>query len=120
MTTETTSPAPTALTIDGFEPDAEERWVIHSALLAQVDDMHAGGVYSWTKAQVAAAWRILAALTGTELGETPEGYGESVSSKVIVISLLVPLYDLDHPELKDAEWTEGERLISLLTPEFGR
>jgi hypothetical protein len=117
VTTET----PTAtLTIDGFEPDAEERWVIHSALLAQIDDMHAGGVYSWTKAQVAAAWRILAALTGTELGETPEGYGESVGSKVIVSSLLVPLYDLDHPELQDAEWAEGERLISLLTPEFGR
>ena len=117
MTTET---PPTSLTIDGFEPDAEERWAIYSVLLAQLEDIHSGGVYSWTEAHHAAAWRVLAALTGTELGDTPEGYGESVGSKVIVISLLVPLFDLDHPELQEAEWAEGERLISLLTPEFGR
>lgn len=107
-------------TIDGFAPDHIERWVIHSALLAQVDDMHAGGVFSWTEDDIAAAWRVLAALTGSDLGETPANYGQSVSSKVIIVSILVPLFDLDHPDLQDEEWAEAERLVSLLTSEFGR
>lgn len=106
--------------IDGFEPSAPERWVIHSALLAQVDDMHAGGVYSWGEEQLEAAERVVSALTDTPLGEAPKSYGKSVGSKVIVSSILVVLYDLDHPDLKSEEWDEAERLISLMTPEFGR
>jgi len=108
------------LSIDGFEPNTLERWVIHSALLAQVDDMHAGGVYSWGEEHLEAAQRVVSVLTDTPLGEAPESYGKSVGSKVIVASILVVLYDLDHPDLASEEWAEAERLISLMAPEFGR
>lgn len=111
---------PSAFTIDGFTPDRAERWVIYSALLAQVEDRHVGGVYSWGEGDLAAAWRVIAELTGSDLGESPEGYGESASSKVVVTSILVPLFDLDHPPLKDEEWEKAESLISLLAQEFGR
>lgn len=117
----TTASAPTsALALEGYEPGPTARWAIHSALLAQVDDMHAGGVYSWGQAEIEAAEEALSALTGCEPGDAPEGYGEGLRSQVIVKSLLVPLFDLDHPELSEDEWAEAEALIELGTAEFGR
>lgn len=108
------------LSIDGYEPDRTERWAIHSALLAQVDDMHAGGVYSWTASDHEAAERVVSELTGCARGDVPESYGRSLSSKVIVKSLLVVLFDLDHPDLTEEEWAEAERIIELQLEEFGR
>lgn len=108
------------LEVDGVTLDRALRWVIHSALLAQVDDMHAGGVYAWTDVDVKAAERALAVVTGTLPGVAPEGYGSSLTSRVITLVLLVPLYDLDHPDLEPEEWAEAERLIGLLEVEFGR
>lgn len=108
------------LSIDGFEPDATDRWVIHSALLAQVDDMHAGGVYSWEQEHIEAAEEIVSGLTGCTRGDSPDNYGKSISSKVVVLSLLVVLFDLDHPDLTEEEWAEAERIIELRTEEFGR
>lgn len=108
------------LTVDGFEADARDRWVIYSALLAQTDDIHAGGVYNWTAEDFELASRIIAELSGSPLCEVPEGYGKSLSSKVIIQSILVPVYDLDHPELGQEEWDEAERLVSSLAEEFGR
>jgi len=108
------------LSIDGYEPDPTERWAIHSALLAQVDDMHAGGVYTWSDAETEAAEEVVAALTGCKRGDSPDNYGKSISSKVVVLSLIVVLFDLDHPELSEEEWAEAERIIELRTEEFGR
>jgi hypothetical protein len=108
------------LSLNGYAPGRTARWAIHSALLAQVDDMHAGGVYSWGKPEVEAAEEILSALTGCEPGGAPESYGEGLRSQVLVKCLLVPLFDLDHPELSEAEWAEAEALIELGVAEFGR
>jgi len=108
------------LSIDGFEPDATDRWVIHSALLAQVDDMHAGGVYSWGDAETEAAEEIVSSLTGCTRGDAPNNYGKSISSQVIVKALIVVLFDLDHPDLTEEEWAEAEHIIELRTEEFGR
>lgn len=114
------SPPPILLSIDGHEPDPTERWVIHSALLAQVDDMHAGGVYSWTEKELKSAEGLLSILTGCYPGESPENYGGSIASQVIVKAILVVLFDLDHPDLEEEEWAEAERLIGLQLEEFGR
>lgn len=109
-----------SISVDGHEPDAMERWVIHSALLAQVDDMHAGGVYSWTEKELKAAESLLSVLTGCGPGESPENYGGTIAAQVIVKSILVVLFDLDHPELSNEEWAEAEQLIGLQFAEFGR
>lgn len=108
------------LPLEGYEPNTTDRWVIHSALLAQVDDMHAGGVYSWGDEELASAEKILSLLTGCYPGTIPEGYGATIGSRVIVKSLLVVLFDLDHPDLSEEEWAEAERLIGLQVEEFGR
>lgn len=114
----------TPLVIDGHTFDRDERWALHSALLAQVDDMHAGGVYTWEAREVEAAVRVLSRVTaesvGTDPQECPDGYGPSLSSRVAVIALIVPLYDLDHADMKPEEWVEAERLIGLMEGEFGR
>lgn len=111
---------PSVLEVNGVALDRAQRWAAHSALLAQVDDMHAGGVYAWTDMDVEAAERTLAVVTGAPLGVAPEGHGPSLTSRVITLVLLVPLYDLDHPDLEPEEWAEAERLIGLLEVEFGR
>ena len=102
----------------------QERLVAHGALLAQVDDVHAGGVYGWAESDHEAALAILSALTGQKVGadpsEAPSSYGEGVSSRVLVLALLVPIYDLDHPDMTPEEWAEAERLLGLLSEEFGR
>lgn len=102
----------------------QERLVAHGALLAQVDDVHAGGVYGWAESDHEAALALLSALTGQKVGadpsEAPSSCGEGVSSRVLVLALLVPIYDLDHPDMTPEEWAEAERLLGLLSEEFGR
>lgn len=110
----------THLTVDGIELDQHGRQVVHAALLAQVDDVHAGGVYMWTEQDHLVAQRTLNAITHTPEGEVPDNCGSSLSAKVIATSLLVPLYDLDHPDMAEEEWDEAERLLALLSQEFGR
>lgn len=118
------NPLESPLAIDGHALSREERWVVHSALLAQVDDMHAGGVYMWGEREQGAAVRVLSRLTGERVGadplDAPAGCGSSLSSRVVVIAVMVPVYELDHPDMEAAEWAEAERLVSVLAREFGR
>lgn len=112
------------LSIDGHHLSPGERYVAHGALLAQTDNAQADGVHQWTKRDYEAALAVLSALTGEVVGadplEGPSSYGESASSRVLVIALLVPVYDLDHPDLEPEEWAEAERLLAVLASEFGR
>lgn len=113
-----------ALRVNDHLLSRRERLVAHGALLAQVDDVHAGGVNGWTESDHEAALALLSALTGQKVGadpsEAPSSYGEGVSSRVLVLALLVPIYDLDHPDMTPEEWAEAERLLGLLSEEFGR
>lgn len=112
------------LVIDGHTLDREERWVAHSALLAQVDDMYARGVHPWGESECRVAVRVLSMLTGECVGadpmEAPAGYGPSLSARVVAIAVMVPVYDLDNPNMGSEEWAEMERLVALLSLEFGR
>lgn len=118
--------APTATTVpilaevDGFPLPRRERWAIYSALIAQVDNVHVGGVWSWDADDIAAATRALAGVTDTPIGETPEQWGKSLTSRVIATCLLVPLYELDEPELTEEEWSRADALIQVMSAEFGR
>lgn len=110
----------TSLAVDGIDLNQHERQLVHAALLAQVDDVHAGGVYQWTEEDHLAAGNVLNAITHTPQGGTPDNFGSSLTAKVITTSLIVPLYDLDHPAMTEEEWDEAERLLALLSQEFGR
>lgn len=113
-----------SLEVGGHHLTPAERYAAHGALLAQVDDVHAGGVYQWTERDLEAALSLLSALTGEKVGmdplEAPSTYGSNLTSRVLVIALLVPIYDLDHPDMEPEEWEEAERLLSVLAKEFGR
>lgn len=124
MSPMTPTPRTTTLEINGHRLSPAERYAAHSALLAQVDDVHVGGVYEWSEQDEQAALSLMSALTGEKVNASPQGapttYGPSLSGRVLVIALMVPIYDLDHPDLEPAEWEEAERLLTLLSEEFGR
>jgi hypothetical protein len=103
-------------------PSTIERLVVHNALLAQVDDVHVGGVYQWGEPEFEASLRVLSDLTGSEctVDRGPERAGDDAETQAIVQSLLVPVYDLDHPDLSDEQWDAAERLLAELSAEFGR
>lgn len=110
-----------SLTIPGLaEPtafSAADRFVMHNALLAQVDDVHAGGVYCWTAEQFTAAERLIETLTdgADRLAEIP-----SAHARAVVCSLIVPVHDVDHPALSHEEWEAAEGMLTHLAVEFGR
>lgn len=115
----------TALVVGGHSLTRDERRLAHAALLAQVDDVHSGGVYMWGEVEFAGAVALLSRLTGEEVGVDavtgpPRGFGMDLSSRVLTMALLVPVYDLDHPDMAVDEWGEAERLLVLLASEFGR
>ena len=98
-----------------------ERRVIHGALLAQVDDVHAGGVYQWGDAEFAAAAEVLAKITGAPVGDVPQSLGDGdAASRATAQSLLVPVYDLDHPDLTPDEWDAAEEMLAHLSATYGR
>lgn len=97
--------------------DASERLIIHNALLAQVDDVHAGGVYNWTHVQLMSAERLLERFTAgfDTISDIP-----TASVRAVAYSLLVPVHDVDHPDLSPEEWEVAEAMLSFLAVEFGR
>lgn len=94
---------------------------IHAALLAQVDDLHAGGVYQWGDAEFAAAAQVLSKITGAPVGVVPETFGvDDAESRTVAQSVIVPIYDLDHPDLDRDEWAAAEAVLEHLSLIYGR
>lgn len=97
--------------------DRDHRWVIHSTLLAQVDDNHAGGVYGWGAKEFRLAEALFEEL---ENDPTHGGVFTDDEGKALLYSLVHSVHDLDHPDMSDAQWDAAERLLSTGAEEFGR
>lgn len=100
----------TPVTLDQFTD--VERQVLHGTLLAQVDDVHAGGVYSWDQAQVDCAAALFAALEPL--------VADDLTARVLALCLMVQVHDMDHPELAEAEWDLAQTWLATLSETYGR
>lgn len=90
--------------------DAQERWVVFAALLAQLEDVHVGGVWSFDQEQHDIAARLFDAL---------EASGErDTATEALLMSLAVVVHDIDHPPLTPEQDAAAVRMLDALRPEF--
>lgn len=93
-----------------------DRLVLHNALLAQVDDNHAGGTMCWDDTHHAHATALFNRLEHdpTSIGLTP------AETTAALLSLMYVVHETDHSDLDDDTWAAAEAMLNHLASEFGR
>lgn len=87
-----------------------QRWVAFAALLAQVEDVHVGGIWSFGQPE-----QDTAAAMFDELERSGQ---RDPATEALLMSLAVPVHDIDHPALTSAQDAAAVRMLNALRPEF--
>lgn len=97
--------------VDTLGLSAHEQYLVWGALLGQIRDIHAGGVYVWTEHD-----HEVAAALFDRLEDHPEAFDmDEVQRKAILLSLLFPVHDMDHPDMSDEQIAAGEKILAGFT-----
>lgn len=97
--------------IDTLGLSEHEQRLVWGALLAQIEDNHAGGVFGWTEHD-----HEVAAALFERLEDQPEAFAmDEVQRKTILFSLLFPVHDMDHPDMSDEQIAAGELILDGFT-----
>lgn len=97
--------------IDTLGLSEHEQSLVWGALLGQIEDNHAGGVFGWTEHD-----HEVAAALFERLEDQPEAFAMSeVQRMTILLSLLFPVHDMDHPAMSDEQVAAGEKILAEFT-----